>query len=488
MLHTDESHSGHAVSAARDVPLVVDVDGTLIKTDLLYETALQFVASFPFQIWRLPLWFVRGGKAGLKTNLARYVAPDLSTVPLRDEVLALVETARDGGRKVYLASASVYSQVKALADRIGGIAGVFATDSTINLSGQAKADRLVAEFGLDGYDYVGDAAVDFPVWRSARNALAVVHGRAFERRLLSYFPAAEIVARPKVRVVDIIRALRPHQWAKNTLVFVAIVAGHNFEAKYIIASLIAFVCFCMVASSAYLVNDLLDLPGDRAHPRKRSRPFASGAVPLSYGTILAVFLGVGGFALSLTLPVRFSAILAIYAATTLAYSFVLKRKLMVDIVVLGGLYTLRVLGGLTAIGAPYTQWLLMFSLFLFLSLAVVKRCSELQISLQDGSKNGLQGRNYRTEDLRVLLPFGAAAAYGSVLIFAMYLSSSEVAALYSYPNRLWLVCPLLIYWLSRLFLLSNRNELHDDPVVFALTDRISLLTGVCVAAVLLISL
>lgn len=472
---------------ASDVPLVVDVDGTLIKGDLLYESALQFLARFPFEAWRLPHWLFTDGKAELKQHLAERADPDIATIPLREETVALIREAQASGRRVYLASASDSRFVEALADRVGGIAGVFSTEGGVNLAGEAKARRLVAEFGAKGFDYVGDAPVDFPVWRAARNVLAVAHGGGFSRKVLEAFPEAHIVAETRIQPRDVIRALRPHQWAKNALVFVGLVTGHHFDAPATFAALAAFVCFCMAASSAYLINDLLDLPADRVHPRKCRRPFASGAVPVTYGVVLAGILAVGAFALSFLLPLKFSLALLIYLVLTLAYSFYLKRRMMIDIVVLGGLYAIRVFGGVAALGLSQTPWLLMFSLFLFTSLAIVKRCSELTAN-QHGEKTKLAGRGYSTEDLRVLFPFGAAAGYGSVFVFALYMSSPEVAALYTHPNRLWLICPLLIYWISRMFLLSNRDQLHSDPVVYALTDRISLATGACVAAVLAISI
>ncbi len=476
---------------ADDVPLVVDVDGTLIKSDLLYESALQFLARFPFEAWRLPHWLFTHGKAELKRHLAERAEPSVATIPLYEETVAVIRDAQSAGRRVYLASASDGRLVEALADRVGGIAGVFSTEAGVNLAGTAKAQRLVAELGEKGFDYVGDAPVDFPVWRAARNVLAVAHGDGFSRRVMEAFPGARIVAVPRVQARDVVRALRPHQWAKNALVFVGLVTGHHFDAPSTLASLTAFVCFCMAASSAYLINDLLDLPADRAHPRKSRRPFASGAVPVLYGVVLAAILGAGAFALSFLLPLKFSLALLIYLVLTLAYSFYLKRRMMIDIVVLGGLYAIRVFGGVAALGLSQTPWLLMFSLFLFTSLAIVKRCSELTANLRNekpGERKTLAGRGYGADDLRVLFPFGAAAGYGSVFVFALYMSSPEVASLYTHPNRLWLICPLLIYWVSRMFLLSNRDQLHSDPVVYALTDRISLATGACVAAVLAISL
>jgi 4-hydroxybenzoate polyprenyltransferase len=465
-----------------DVPLVVDVDGTLIKTDFLFEALLQVAARHPLELWRLPLWLLKG-KAGFKAALAEFGDPGTQSVPLREETVALIDAAREVGRPIYLASASDRRFVEALAERLGCITGVFASDETVNLSGKAKAERLIDEFGAGGFDYVADADVDFHVWRSARKVLALTHGSAFERRLLKAFPHAEIVARPRPRLHDYIRALRPHQWAKNGLVFLPLVAGHSFDAPSLAATTLAFMCFCMAASSAYLINDLLDLPSDRDHPRKRMRPFAAGNVALHHGIALAAALVAGAIAVAFMLPARYLAVLCVYWVATLAYSTVLKRKIVLDVVTLGGLYTLRVLAGVAALQTMYSQWLLMFCLFLFLALAIVKRCAEL-IARENEGKGAPPGRGYRFEDLRTLFAFGAAAGYGAVFVVTLYLASPEVRALYDEPNRLWLLCPILLYWITRVFMIANRGELHDDPLVFALTDRASWASAACAILVL----
>jgi len=469
-----------------EVPLVVDVDGTLVATDLTQEAALQFVATYPQLAFRIPLW-LSGGKSNFKIQLANRVNPGIESVPLRQEVLALIRNAQATGRPVYLASASDRRYIEELAARIGGIAGVFGTEPGLNLAGNAKADRLVAAFGAKGYDYIGDMPIDFAVWRTAHKPLVVAHSAGFAAKVLKSFPEAEIVAYVRPTLRSYVAALRMHQWAKNVLVFLPMIAGHRFDINTIVATLLGFLCFCFAASSAYVINDLLDLPGDRDNVRKSLRPFAAGKIPITGGLGLAALLMASAFALSLLLPWRFAGILSIYVACTLGYSLILKRKLVIDVIMLGGLYTLRVYGGLAAINTHQTQWLLMFSLFLFLSLAIVKRCSELVANRAVG-RTAAMGRGYRVEDLNILLPLGAAAGYGSVFVVTLYLSSPEMAALYTHPNRLWLMCPLLLYWISRVLLKANRGDIHDDPVIFALTDRISWITGACVAAVIAMSI
>lgn len=476
-----------ATNIAKDlVPLAVDVDGTLLRTDLLQEAALQFVARSPLKAPLLLPWLLRG-KATLKAQLATRVDPGVATMPLRDDVLNLISKAQAEGRPVYLASASDHRYVEALAGRLSGIAGVFATENGVNLSGRIKAERLTAAFGVGGFDYVGDNKVDFEVWRSARRVLAVTPSRGFSAKVRRAFPDAEIVTQPSTPLKPYIKALRPHQWAKNALVFLSLIAGHHFDLRTVLATALAFICFCAAASSAYIINDLLDLPGDREHPTKHRRPFAAGLIPIPNGIALSAVLMVLAIGLSFLLPFRFMLTLGAYVATTLAYSFVLKRRAIIDLITLGGLYTLRVFAGLTAVSLASTPWLLMFSLFLFLSLAAVKRCTEL-VQRRNAGKSEAVGRGYRVDDLAVLFPVAAAAGFGAVLVVTLYLSSPEVMRLYAHPNRMWLVCPLLMYWVSRILLLASRGELNDDPVVFAITDRISLLTGVLVAGVIGISI
>lgn len=463
-------------------PLVVDVDGTLIRSDLLVESGLQFVARRPAELWRLPVWVLRG-KAALKTALADRVPLALHTIPLREETVARIRDAQADGRPVYLASASDRRYVEALADHLGGVSGVFATDAATNLAGDNKAARLIEAFGAANFDYIGDDPVDMPVWQAAGRAMAVTHSAGFERDVRRRFPDADIVGRQRPAARAYLRALRPHQWVKNLLVFLPLFSGHMLGAASLAAATGAFLCFCAAASSAYVINDLLDLPADRDHHRKRNRPFASGAVPLTHGVGLAAVLMAAALLGALLVKPAFLLVLCGYVGATLAYSFVLKRKLLVDVITLGALYSLRVLAGIVAVGAAKSPWLLMFCLFLFLSLAVVKRCSELVVLVAAG-KLATSGRGYRVGDLGVMNALAAASGFGAVLVFSLYLASPDVAALYAHPYYLFLVCPVLLYWVSRLLVLSSRGEMHDDPVVFAITDKISLACGLCCAAII----
>lgn len=473
--------------ATDTTPLIVDVDGTLIRTDLLFEAALQLVATQPWNSWKLVTWLA-GGKASLKKNLVDTVDPHIGSMPLRAETLAAIETAKAAGRPVWLASASDHRWVEQIAARIGGVDGVMGSDGVTNLSGSNKAGALVERFGHKQFDYIGDHMVDMPVWDAARRPIVIAQSGGLERAVKRRFPDAEIIARPRTAIRPYFKAMRPYQWAKNALVFLPAIAGHSIgDFAVLLAAFMAFWAFSLAASSAYIINDLLDLPGDRDHHRKSRRPFAAADISIPRGILMAIGLMAAAIFIAALLPLEFLAILLGYVVLTLGYSLFLKRQMLVDVIILGGLYTIRVLGGIAATGEEKSQWLLMFCLFFFLSLAIVKRCSEL-VARRDAGKSSPPGRGYAINDLAMLLPLGAAAGYASVMVVMLYLSSPRMLSLYAHPLRMWLICPLLIYWISRALMLSNRGEMHDDPIIFALTDKVSWLTGVAAAVIIAIAI
>ncbi len=454
-------------------PLVVDLDGTLARTDTLHEATLAFAAAHPTRLFDLVGW-LKLGKAGFKDKLAAEVLADVETLPLNDDVLALIRDAREAGRQVLLVSASDQRQVQAVADHIGLFDRAVGSDGKRNLGGQAKADWLVGEFGKRGFDYAGDASVDLKVWEHARKAITVgaddklraeVNGLEAEPVHLS--PPGP--ASRKLRMH--LKALRPHQWLKNLLVFVPALAAHDLGALGV--SIFAFIVFCLTASSIYLINDMLDLGVDRRHPRKCKRPFAAGAIPVVEGAVVAGVLLTISAVMALVLNPLFFLVMLGYVILTTAYSLVLKRKLMIDIWSLAALYTTRVIAGGIATEIELTGWLLAFSMCLFLSLAAVKRQSELA----DLKKRGLKettGRAYHIDDMPVVLGAALASGYCSVLVLALYISNITRTSLYSQPQLLWFVCPLLLYWISRAIMVSWRGQMDDDPIEYAVKDRVSL--------------
>ncbi|HEU4665429.1 MAG TPA: UbiA family prenyltransferase [Dokdonella sp.] len=454
-----------------DVALCVDLDGTLVHTDLLHESVIALLRRNPFWLFLLPLWLWRG-KAQLKREIARRVCPDVTRLPYDARVLALL---REGGKRPrVLCSASDQRWVDAVAAHVGGFDAALGSDGETNLDGPRKAAALVARHGERGFDYVGDAAADVAVWMRARRAVvANAPARVLARLRRSRAVDAVIERRPGAWRAAL-RALRPHQWSKNLLVYVAAVAAHRiFEPAVLSAASLAFVAFCLCASGAYVLNDLLDLDADRRHPRKRMRPFAAGRLSIASGLVAAPLLVLAGFAIASLLPARFVLVLGVYTATTLAYSLALKRVVLVDVVVLAALYTLRIVAGAVAIPVEASGWFLAFAMCLFLSLALVKRYAEVQ-RVAASAQESVAGRGYRAAHLAWIGSFGAVAAATSLLVLALYVDSTKSAALYRQPHWLWLLLPLLGYWLLRVWSLARRGRMHDDPVVFALTDVRSL--------------
>lgn len=360
---------------------------------------------------------------------------------------------------------------------------MFGTEGGHNLAGPAKAAALVEAFGEQGFDYIGNAPVDLPIWRTARTALIAGGDKALARRLLAVKADAVVLAHEGGGFRPYWKAMRPHQWLKNLLLFVPAAAGHTLVAD-LPTLLLAFAAFCMCASSVYIANDLLDLASDRDHPRKRRRPFAAGTASATTGIMMAVGLLVVAFALTVVLPPMFGVALAAYYVLTTAYSFSLKRKPVIDVVALACLYGMRLLAGGYASGTELSPWLEALAIFLFLSLALVKRCAELVVRIQ-ANKGDPVGRGYRLTDLPVLEAMAAAAGYNSGLVLALYINSSPERAMYAHPHRLWVLCILLLVWISRILLLTRRGEMNDDPVVFAVSDRWSQILGAACAVVVI---
>jgi 4-hydroxybenzoate polyprenyltransferase/phosphoserine phosphatase len=472
---TDEMNAGVPTA------LVADLDGTLIRTDLLVETAFALLGRSPLSVFQMIGWLVRG-KAFLKQRLAEATDLDVATLPYEPAVLARIETARQGGCKIYIASASDESLVRGVSEHLG-VDGWFASDGRVNLAGETKARRLVDDFGAGGFDYIGDAPADLPVWRAAQTAVIIQGHEGLRRRLVADHARTEVLQtghRPRINAW--LALLRPHQWAKNALVAVPLLTAHAFSLSALAMTALAIGAFCLCASSVYIINDLVDIQADRSHPTKHRRPFAAGDLPIIAGAALAPLLLVVAAGLGALISWRFLAVLGVYYLLTSAYTFVLKRKMMIDVVTLASLYTLRVVAGAAAIAVPVSEWLLGFSMFLFLSLALIKRHSEMAVRLDTGLPDPLN-RNYKVTDLPLLIALAASAGYSAIIVFSLYLSSPAVHALYHRPGVLWLEIPLLLYWISRAIALSHRRMMHDDPIVFALRDRVSLITGLLVGVV-----
>jgi 4-hydroxybenzoate polyprenyltransferase len=453
-------------------PLYVDVDGTLLRTDLLLESIFALLRKNPLFLLRLPLWLLKG-KAALKFEVASRVHIDPASLPYREDLLEFLKAESSRGRKVYLATASHKILVRPMADQLGFISGVLATDESGNLKGTAKAKAIEKHTEGKPYTYVGNASADLPVWARATEVIIVQPSVRVRQAMRRGLRADQIFPGRGVPINAYIRSMRLHQWLKNLLVFVPAFTGNKYTNISAMEKVFGvFIAFGLIASATYLCNDLLDLGADRRHRSKRFRPLASGELPIGHGLVLAVTLALFGFTLVAVISPWVLPVLAGYVLLSLSYSFYFKVKVLVDVMVLAALYTVRVIAGAVAIPVVLSVWLLAFSIFLFFSLALIKRYTELLVMMDEG-RTRMRGRGYLVSDVPFLQSMGVASGYISVLVIALYLDSSLALKYYATPEALWLVCPLMLYWISRLWIKTGRREMNDDPLVFSLKDRVS---------------
>ncbi|MCX5578962.1 UbiA family prenyltransferase [Kaistia terrae] len=470
---------------SNSVPLVVDLDGTLIRSDIFLESLLGLLSQDPLKAIHA-IGGLRHGRAELKGRLADSGIIEAERLPINTDVLEFLRAERESGRRIYLASASDRRDAQSVAEHLQLFDGVFGSEEGINLSGSAKSRRLCEAFGEGGFDYIGDAKIDEAVWRMARRVYIANARKKHLTDVRAWAPEAKSIGLREVHIMEYIRTLRPHQWLKNLLIFVPPLAAHDFISLFGV-SMLAFLSFCLCASSVYILNDLLDLRNDRAHSRKRTRPFAAGKIPVMHGVLLIPLLLTSSFGLALFLHAEFIGVLSIYYVVTCAYSFFLKKKMLIDVIALACLYGCRIWAGAAATQLVLSPWLIAFAIFIFLCLALVKRCSELIDHIQ-GEKGEPRGRGYRLADLPALQSMAAASGYISILVLALYFNSPAVLILYSHPDRLWIICVILLFWISRTLLLTHRGEMHDDPVVFATLDRTSLIAALACLGTVIVSL
>lgn len=458
-------------------PLYVDLDGTLIHSDLLLESFLELIKHNLLMLFLVPLWLLRG-KANLKQQIAYRVDLRVDLLPYNRELLQYLQEQKTLGRRLILISASNQKYVHAVAAHLGLFDEAIGSDATTNCSGACKLARI-QELGKN-FSYAADHRVDLPIWQQADTALTVDISRALKRQVATITRVEREFDRPRSGLRPYLKALRPHQWLKNMLVLLPLALAHEVANPQLVwQALVAFLCFGLCASSVYILNDLLDLPSDRQHRSKCKRPFAAGEIPLLSGLLISPLLLLLAFALATVLPPAFIIVLAVYYLCTGLYSFALKRLMLVDVIMLAVLYTLRILSGAAAISVAPSFWLLAFSMFLFFSLAVVKRYAELDY-LREAGISQSEGRGYYSQDLHMMAVFGSSSAFLAVMVFALFINDEDTRNQYQTPEILWLICPLLLYMITRIWLLAARGKIAEDPIVFALKDRTSqLLTLAC---------
>jgi len=460
--------------------ICVDLDGTLVKTDTLLESILVFIKSNPLNILRCFYW-LRLGRSGFKEKLAESVELDASILPYNESLLEYLRV-ESKTKQIHLCTAANRKIAQAVANFIGVFSSVYASTSQKNLKGRNKADTLAQEFGEKNVIYAGNDSADLPVWQHAAGAIVVSNSKNFLSRVKKHTTVLQVFPATNKGITRYIRALRLHQWVKNTLIFLPLILAHKFTSiSGYVDVLAGFIAFGMIASSNYIINDLLDLGSDRRHPTKRMRPFASGEVSIIAGLVQAALLFLAGLLLALKVGTGFLFYMLIYLVATIVYSYAVKSIVILDIIILASLYTLRLVAGAAAIHEPVTFWLLAYSLFIFFSLASVKRYAEL-LRLDVNEK--ASGRGYVQEDLGFVRNMGISSGLISVLVFALYLNDPGIISKYQTPEWLWMITPLLLYWIARIWHLTYHGKMHDDPVVFALKDKPSyILAGLIVISI-----
>jgi 4-hydroxybenzoate polyprenyltransferase/phosphoserine phosphatase len=466
--------------------LCVDLDGTLIRGNVVWECVLVLLKTRPATLLWLPLWLVRG-RAFLKQQIAARIRLNPARLPYRQQVLDLLREEKSNGRRIALVTAADRQVAEAVSTYIGLFDEVHASDGQVNLKGSNKAAFLARHFSATGFEYIGDSAADVEVWRRARGAYVVgTETRAEQAATVTALKGT--ILEPRVSFGAACRtwvnALRGHHWAKNLLLFLPLALSHNLAVEPILRTLAGFALYGFCASGLYILNDLLDLHSDREHPWKKERPFAAGDISIPEGLIASSILLSSSLGLGLLLNLQFGFALLGYAILTMVYSLYLKKIALLDVFILSSFYSFRILAGALISSTPLSQWFLAFSMFFFLSLAMAKRYSEL-LHASDLVEAGNSGRGYRTGDRELLLSLGVGSSFSAVVIFSLYVHSQDVLLLYSSPDFLFLLCPIVLYWLSRTWLMAHRGELKEDPVTLAIRDPVSY--GVALISALVIA-
>lgn len=468
----------------QSVPLVLDLDGTLVRTDTLIEQALAYVRQKPLGIFSLISWTF-AGRVALKERLAAAVKLDPDSLPVNQDLIAFAEQEAAKGRKVILATAAHRDTAKLFRDRFPFISEILATGDNRNLKGKVKADALAERFP-EGFDYAGDSAADIAVWRRARHAIAAGASGSTVRKARKVANVVQVFPRPKV-LKAFIKCLRPHQWAKNVLVVVpAILSGRIVDPTTLLPLMLTFFALSLTASATYVFNDIWDLQDDRQHWSKKKRPFASGTLSLPVGIAGAAVCFITGLVLALLAGLGVLKAVLVYVAVTLTYSLWLKRKVILDALALGSLFTLRLVAGMVAVAAVPSPWLFVFSMFIFTSLAFAKRHTEIARVIDKGGF-WIYGRGYRASDLPLVLAAGVASSIAAVLVMTLYIiEDAHQQTFIRNSDWLWGLPPLVFLISSRIWIFCQRGELDDDPVIFAVKDRICMayasLTAVCFGA------
>jgi 4-hydroxybenzoate polyprenyltransferase len=455
--------------------IYVDLDGTFIKSDMLLETCINTLKRKPYMFFLLPFWLLKG-RAHLKEKLCLHAEIDVSSIPIHTKTYEFLQRQKANGSRIILATASNESIARQFVQSYAVFDDFIASSGQINLKGQEKLNAIQKQ--TDSFSYIGNSSEDFVIFQKAQNSYLVAPTRQAQKLYQKTSDTIEIIDEftGKKDISVWLKQLRVHQWIKNTLIFVPIFVSNQFgDFDLLLKTLIGFFSFSLLASSTYILNDLVDLDADRVHPRKCKRPLASCQLSIFEGSVASILILILSLVVALSLSTSFLLTLAIYLVLTLTYSFKIKRYFAMDVIALASLYTIRIFAGAAIIGITVSFWLLSFSMFVFLSLALVKRCAEL-VSLQKNKKTRVHGRDYHVNDLNVFTSFGCTSSLLAILMYCFYMNSEILSNQYQEPQILWLALPAFGYWLMRMWVKTIRGEMDDDPIVYSLKDKGSLVS------------
>jgi len=466
------------------LPLCVDLDGTLIKADMMFDSIALLIKKNPLYMFIIPFWLMKG-KLYLKEQLLKNVKQDINNVPINQEVVDYIINEKKNGRNIILVTASMQFYADEFKEKFYFLDEAIGTKEGVNLVGTAKAEYLKNRFGDKGFDYIGDSRKDLFVWKYAANALIVGNNNEIIAKAKQITNVIKIWEGDKESKISIIyRQLRIYQWVKNVLIFLPALLAHNLELATYFNLILSFFSFSFVASSIYIFNDLMDLNSDRNHEIKKNRPIASGKFKISNAFIYSFFLMIFGIILSIFVNINFAIVLLIYIISTFAYSTFLKRIYIIDIITLAVLYTLRLIAGSATSGDAISEWFAAYSLFFFFSMGALKRFTELKNS----KKEKLSGRGYISDDLNIIQTIGISSSLISVLVMVLYINSSTISQLYSNPKFLYLIIPILLHWILRVWILADRSQMNEDPIVFGIKDKSSYVSGFLIFVIMLLGI
>ena len=464
------------------IDIYVDLDGTLINTDILYESVLLLIKKNFFYIFLLPIWILKG-KSKLKYNISNRVDINPQLLPYNKTFLQYLKQQKKLGRRLILATATTEKYANTIASHLGIFDQVIASSIKKNVSGNIKL-KYIQEQNMQ-FSYAGNAVIDMLIFPFAQQSIIVNPTKGLKRKLSGLDNVIQVFEQKDKGILPAFKAIRMYQWVKNILLFVPLLMSQQFyNIDTVLNVLMAFFSFSLLASATYIINDLIDIPNDREHIRKKKRPLASGDLSIPSAILISLILFISSIFIAINVNSEFIYGLVFYLLLTLLYSFKLKSYILMDTISLSLLYTTRIFVGALVIGIMPSVWLISFSMFMFLSLALIKRCSELQ-TLDKVRNERTPGRDYMVSDVHILANMGVASGFVSVLVVALYLNDTQSISQYTYPEILWLVCPLLLYWIGRMWIKTFRDEMHDDPIVFSIKDKGSLLCISCILTIML---